>query len=264
MLIKHIFQNKRIFSLALIMLIGIMILGVNTHGSHGHNHGQNKNNKSPNDKNSHVGHTHSHSHSHSHSHNNNSTEANIFNVYLRQGTDKLTDFLAPYTKVQQAYFGAFICSSAPVPIFILILILNIKNIKILDIMSAFAAGALLGDVLLHNLPEIMESDSSLNPENSFIKFLLQKETLICLGVIVLFLIEKFITLLTSTSDKNSSVTHKDDDSHGHSHGHSHGDSQSGGNNQSILLALIGDFVHNVTDGLAIGAAFSKSKINFYY
>jgi hypothetical protein len=60
-----------------------------------------------------------------------------------------------YPKLKQAYIGAFIISSAPIPIFIIIAIFNIKNIKILDIMSSFAAGALIGDVFIHNLPEIL-------------------------------------------------------------------------------------------------------------
>jgi Cd2+/Zn2+-exporting ATPase len=61
------------------------------------------------------------------------------------------------TKYQQANVGAFIISSAPLPIFVIIVVFGIKNMRILDIMSSFAAGALIGDVFIHNLPEVFES-----------------------------------------------------------------------------------------------------------
>ena len=32
---------------------------------------------------------------------------------------------------------------------------------------------------------------------------------------------------------------------------------------SAFVFLLGDFLHNVTDGIAIGTAFSSSKITFY-
>ena len=59
-------------------------------------------------------------------------------------------------------------------------------IKILDILSVLAYGALLGDVILHNLPEIYEDDSH-NEKNNFFG---RKETLLGLGLISLFVVEK--------------------------------------------------------------------------
>jgi zinc transporter 7 len=137
---------------------------------------------------------------------------------------------------------------------------NIQNIKILDVMSAFASGALLGDVMLHNLPEILDDSHGheSHPNDSQAEcsmcFLKQKEALICLGVIVLFMIEKIISLYTKNlDDEGCKENEKVKDSHGHSHGHSHGRSK-----QNIIISLIGDFVHNLTDGLAIGAAYATS------
>jgi len=47
----------------------------------------------------------------------------------------------------------------------------------------------------------------------------------------------------------------DENSHSHSCiGH--------GNSENVILSIIGDIIHNITDGMAIGAAFSTS--NYYY
>lgn len=151
-------------------------------------------------------------------------------------------------------------------------------------MTAFASGALLADVLLHNLPEIFKEEGNgeeIDPHS--IPFFQKKEIYICIGVIALFAIEKIIVLLTGKSDSNikpknqdlnntkkKSKTHRCDkdkyeessendhahenDSHGHSHAHTEG-----GNLQNIIISFLGDFVHNVTDGLALGAAFGTSK-----
>lgn len=106
--------------------------------------------------------------------------------------------MADFSKQKQAYIGAFIVSSASVPVFLIIMLFNIKSIVILNTLSAFAAGALVGDVFLHNLPEIFEA----HHENEKSVFFARKETLIGLGLISLFALEKIIKLLYAGSEKN--------------------------------------------------------------
>jgi zinc transporter ZupT len=155
-------------------------------------------------------------------------------------------------KLQQANIGAAIISSAPIPIFILILIFNLKNIKILDIMSSFAAGALIGDVFIHNIPEINTPHSHSHSHNLYhslsdeiiYDLLLRNELLICWGILSLFLFEKIISHL---EHKNHNHEIKAEEHHGHEHNHS-----------NIVISLVGDFIHNFTDGMAIGAGFNKN------
>jgi zinc transporter ZupT len=265
----------------------IILSYVYSHGSHGH--GKNKN------KNKSNGETHSHNHGHSHGHDHHHHEEKhsheeinpkdlkfnslseiqkalsfYYSYYNRLAITYLNEKLFRFSKKEQAYFGAFICSSAPIPIFILIILFNIKNVKLLDTMSAFASGALLGDVIMHNLPEIFESDSgSESHSNSgsqdsffggFFTFFKQKEALICVGVIVLFAIEKIIAHFLHAGKKQVNDTDRKESGEHEAHGH-HGHAHFSDSTKNIIIALIGDCVHNITDGLAIGAAYSKSKKN---
>lgn len=143
---------------------------------------------------------------------------------------------------------------------ILLVVLRIRNLKILNSLSAFASGALIGDVFIHNVPEIMHSSNKVHLshiENIFlksvIKFFIKKEILFCFGIIAFFFIEKFITLLTS-NDLQDDEKNPTDHQH-HHHGHS---KKSAKKQLNIIICIIGDTLHNVTDGLALGAAFSKS------
>ena len=165
----------------------------------------------------------------------------------------ITEKIKNLSKLQQANIGAAIISSAPIPIFILIVLFNIRDIKILNIMSSFAAGALIGDVFIHNLPEIniSKSDHDFHEENkNILKNIFSKnELLICWGILFLFFSEKIITYI---EHKNSEkILEKNKGEHGHDHQHNH-------NHSNIIISLLGDFIHNLTDGMAIGAGFNKS------
>lgn len=179
---------------------------------------------------------------------NNNKEETFLEKYI---TEKIKNL----SKLQQANIGAAIISSAPIPIFILIVIFNIRDIKILNIMSSFAAGALIGDVFIHNLPEIniSKSDHDFHEENkNILKNIFSKnELLICWGILFLFFFEKIITYI---EHKNSEkILDKNKGEHGHAHKYNHNH-----NHSNIIISLLGDFIHNLTDGMAIGAGFNKN------
>lgn len=180
------------------------------------------------------------------------------NKYQKYLEKYITNKIKNLSKLQQANIGAAIISSAPIPIFILIVIFNLKNIKILDIMSSFAAGALVGDVFIHNLPEINDShhnhsnnyNSHISLHSLFYNLFEQNELLICWGILSLFIFEKFISYYENKSIKienNAKIVNE----HHHSYGHDH-------NHSNIVISLVGDFIHNLTDGMAIGAGFNKN------
>jgi len=178
------------------------------------------------------------------------TDENHSFFYQKYLEKFITKKIKNLSKLNQATIGAAIISSAPIPIFILIVLFKIKNIVVLDIMSSFAAGALIGDVFIHNLPEINESNSHnhlhSNINSLYYNLFGKNEFFICWGILSLFILEKIISFY---GEKNDKLEHKNKKNH--SHGHSH-------NNSNIVISLIGDFIHNLTDGMAIGAGFNKN------
>ena len=113
----------------------------------------------------------------------------------------LTSKIKNFSKLQQANIGAFIISSAPIPIFFLIVLFRITKKTILNIMSSFAAGALIGDVFIHNLPEIFEQHEHEHhhSNHSLFDLLTKNEILICWGVLLLFTVEKIMNLFSPHS-----------------------------------------------------------------
>ena len=178
---------------------------------------------------------------------NNNNEETYLEKYL---IDKIKNL----SKIQQANIGAAIISSAPIPIFLIIVILNLKNIKILNIMSSFAAGALIGDVFIHNLPEINISSSDFHNEvnGTLLKNMFSKnELLICWGILFLFFFEKIISFIEYNNSKKLNINKEEHEHYAHDHIHKH-------NQSNIIISLVGDFIHNLTDGMAIGAGFNKN------
>src|SRR3989344_554538 len=97
---------------------------------------------------------------------------------------------------------------------------NLK--KIVIYLVSFAAGALLGDAFIHLLPEIVEEFG----------FTIKISLFVLLGILISFFLEKIIhwTHCHHTNSKN----------------HKH---------PFAYLNLIGDAVHNLLDGIIIGASY---------
>jgi zinc and cadmium transporter len=94
----------------------------------------------------------------------------------------------------------------------------------LHLLVSFAAGALLGDVFIHLLPELAEADR-LTPTISLV---------ILASIVGFFITEKFIHLHHHHNET-------DEDEHRH--------------HPVAYLNLIGDGLHNLIDGLIIGGAY---------
>lgn len=92
--------------------------------------------------------------------------------------------------------------------------------RILFYLISFSAGALLGDVFIHILPEIMTEETGL-----------RSSTYILAGIIAFFVLERFLLW------HHSHTTH---DENVHS---------------MVYLTIFGDALHNFLDGIAIAASF---------
>ena len=95
--------------------------------------------------------------------------------------------------------------------------------KGLHYLISFSAGALLGDVFLHLIPELSETDFSATTGMYFM-----------IGVIIFFLLEKYILWHHSHGDHDESI------------------------HATSWLTIIGDALHNFIDGLIIAASFIVS------
>lgn len=104
--------------------------------------------------------------------------------------------------------------------------------KMVERMVSLSVGLMLATSLLHALPEAFESGA--NPHTLFATLLG--------GLLGFFILEKLAILRHSH--------HHEGDGHHHAHGH---DAREAG--KSGWLILIGDAMHNFTDGILIAAAF---------
>jgi len=104
--------------------------------------------------------------------------------------------------------------------------------KMVERLVSLSVGIMLSTSLLHALPEAFESKAE--PHQLFATLLG--------GLLAFFLLEKFSILRHSH--------HHEDDGHGHHHGHDKREAGKAG-----WMILVGDGLHNFTDGILIAAAF---------
>jgi zinc and cadmium transporter len=104
--------------------------------------------------------------------------------------------------------------------------------KMVDRMVSLSVGLLLATSLLHALPEAFQSNAS--PHSLFATLLA--------GLLGFFLLEKLAILRHSH--------HYEGDGHDHAHGHDADEAGTAG-----WMILVGDSLHNFTDGILIAAAF---------
>lgn len=104
--------------------------------------------------------------------------------------------------------------------------------RMVERMVSLSVGILLSTSLLHALPEAFESET--DPHSLF--------AVLLGGLLGFFLLEKFAILRHSH--------HYEGDGHSHEHGH---DAHEAG--KAGWMILVGDGLHNFTDGILIAAAF---------
>ncbi|XP_078044039.1 LOW QUALITY PROTEIN: zinc transporter Slc39a7-like [Augochlora pura] len=175
---------------------------------------------------------------------------------------------------RKAITSTLIISTAPFFILFLIPLDNTKEHEpLLKILLSFASGGLLGDAFLHLIPNALVPHSHDEDEHDHVHNM-SVDLCILLGIIMFLVVEKVIRLIKTD--------------HSHVHVHSipekgkRDDSNSKKNAVTVdaasekcenipeneikiagCLNLVADFLHNFTDGLAIGASYlAGSSIGF--
>lgn len=134
---------------------------------------------------------------------------------------------------------------------------------VLQFFMALAVGTLTGDSLMHLLPHSIQPSSSTDFDmHELHVIVMQKGIAMMLGIIGFWFIERILKLITdrnarSDSDDPNEVKQLKTD---HQHGHSHGNFKAKPESLSsiVWMVVLGDGLHNFTDGMTIGAAFSHS------
>lgn len=115
--------------------------------------------------------------------------------------------------------------------------------KLATFFVSFAVGALLGDAFIHILPAAFNDRSSTTST-------LTTSLMVLLGMLIFFIAEK---LLRHTHGVLHAEHHGDlhTEHHDHAHGHRH-------RPELAAINIFGDVVHNLIDGILIGASYLVS------
>ena len=132
---------------------------------------------------------------------------------------------------------------------------------VLQYFMALAVGTLTGDALLHLLPHSMRpSEDMTRPE--LLKMMINRGIAVLSGILIFCLVERVLKMVTGLKnhkepeEESSEIEKLNKNSHGHSHGIN--DSGSDSLSSIVWMVILGDGLHNFTDGMAIGAAFSNN------
>ncbi|KAK0096114.1 hypothetical protein PV326_006402 [Microctonus aethiopoides] len=165
----------------------------------------------------------------------------------------------------KAMGSTLLISAAP---FVLLFFVPLDNTKerepLLKILLSFASGGLLGDAFLHLIPHALvphsHSDASSNSHSHEHEHNhghdMSVGLCVLLGIIVFLVVEKLIRLIKGDhSHSHSNVSTKEKDDKKKKGGSKSSNKDSGEIKIAGYLNLAADFLHNFTDGLAIGASY---------
>lgn len=133
---------------------------------------------------------------------------------------------------------------------------------VLQFFMALAVGTLAGDALLHLMPHAMRpiSDDMSQPE--LIEMMMHRGLAALLGIVFFFFVERILKMITNWKSRGTESPEPDNETaklqnhHGHSHGLS--DAKPKTLSSIVWMVILGDGLHNFTDGMAIGTAFSNN------
>lgn len=131
---------------------------------------------------------------------------------------------------------------------------------VLQYFMAVAVGTLTGDALLHLLPHSMRASSDEMDRSELLQMMTHRGIAAMLGILSFCFIEKLLKYITSLKANDEKIVEINEIESLQRHGHSHGaiDPNSSSLSSIVWMVILGDGLHNFTDGMAIGAAFSNN------
>jgi zinc transporter ZupT len=193
----------------------------------------------------------------------------------------------------EAVGGSFV--TAIVPACTLVFFPQIIGRSVLNLMLAFAAGALVCDVLTHSIPQMSGADHHHDEAGSHADHTLSRSSaLLLVGIVLFYVLEGVVERLSQHRHDHGhgqsakAAAAPDDTSKGsrkrrtdggasaaaeatlsastpRSHEEKHETTETlssdtaHNSNNAAFLSLVADFSHNVMDGIAIGTAFASSS-----